>query len=827
MPRKRIQRKNPWEPTPAPDILQTRGFSNGKKARQSKLPTTSDILQTRPFSPRNKDVSTPKDTRSFEEKMQGAEFRYNGVSIQAFAHSESPAVQREEDVEENSQEQREVGTSAGNISVFAPSTPPPENPILSPFSLLQTDGLGEQETIQREEVSVGEEEKEGFEVGIQKQQLEAPPDDGTIQRLCDECGAEKEEEKLPETIQAQVEISETKDYTQNTFESIRGDKETYIWQPKSIGKLDAKILARNQQSELSITKAKPSRIRAKKVSELVGNTETLPAAEIASPTSEVAATTETKELHQPIQAKHQAPQEMGTEQFDSASDAKQQDQKTRWDKFIKEITLLLQPQRQAALKKVRAEGQWESMLNALSDNQIALVQGWLNEDVGDGANKTLEERIREAKNSAQSLGALAIIDNSATTQDPMKRITPRIRELLALGVALPKLETEDLSQEGVLSIAQVERAVQALLWMPNKEYLRLSALLELSGDNSRLTQSFLMLEAVAARADQFSPAQTGAKPSGDLTALEQFADDIRDMNQQTLVDQTSVSMTSSTDSTVLTQKFTDSCGVTAAELVRAEADPVEALGLNKNNELGQDALNTDTAREQEKVLENYNGPTAVPRGRATIITAISNALPSSGCTPEQKDAVLNYLNGIELSQQDQLDFAIGITKLENTMGSSFPGADPLRMVRESAAGPSRFAGLRPGTLVNQANTTLDVDGKTGRPWQNMPDDQLFQLYLQAGKQVTEVNMAAWSARVKVLLDRAEPLVEQGYDISFSVFWHEWGGHAMVFTDVRKEGGREFLVYDPWTGTTQWVTEVDILAGKWPEGRIGLLCGLQG
>ncbi|WP_256529419.1 hypothetical protein [Limnofasciculus baicalensis] len=38
-----------------------------------------------------------------------------------------PTIQREEEVEENSQEQAESGTSAGNISVFAPSAPP-ENP---------------------------------------------------------------------------------------------------------------------------------------------------------------------------------------------------------------------------------------------------------------------------------------------------------------------------------------------------------------------------------------------------------------------------------------------------------------------------------------------------------------------------------------------------------------------------------------------------------------------------------------------------------------------------------------------------------------------------
>ncbi|HBE17941.1 MAG TPA: hypothetical protein DEG17_17570 [Cyanobacteria bacterium UBA11149] len=62
-------------------MLQSRGLSSGKKIREPKLPTTSDILRTRPFAPREKDVSTPEDTRSFPEKIKGEEFAYNGVSI--------------------------------------------------------------------------------------------------------------------------------------------------------------------------------------------------------------------------------------------------------------------------------------------------------------------------------------------------------------------------------------------------------------------------------------------------------------------------------------------------------------------------------------------------------------------------------------------------------------------------------------------------------------------------------------------------------------------------------------------------------------------------
>ena len=172
--RKRIQRKDPWQPTPDHDILKTRGFSNGVKARESRLPSTNDMLQTRPFANPVQESSQPEDTRSFEEKMEGAEFRYNGAKI----------------------------------STFAPSTPS-DNSVLSPFSLLKADGEGQQETIQREEVSGGEKEK--AEVGTIEEQVQASSDEGTIQRLCDECEGELagKEEKQP--IQAKLTVGEAGD----------------------------------------------------------------------------------------------------------------------------------------------------------------------------------------------------------------------------------------------------------------------------------------------------------------------------------------------------------------------------------------------------------------------------------------------------------------------------------------------------------------------------------------------------------------------------------------------------------------------------------------
>ncbi|MEB3292243.1 MAG: DUF4157 domain-containing protein [Synechococcales bacterium] len=521
-----------------------------------------------------------------------------------------------------------------------------------------------------------------------------------------------------------------------------------------------------------------------------------------------------------------------------------------WNQRIRQLDRMTPAQRRAELLRIQARGEWSALLSAIGDRQTPTIQRWLNQEVGDGQAVSLEDRIRTAHNSDRGQQALTLIDAAIANRDPRHRITPRLRELLALGVALPKLDQQraptaadlllrllgitpppqqdenSLTQEGVLTIAQVEQAVNALIWMPRREYSRLSLLLAATGDRSRLTQSFLLLEATAARASRFDPANAATRANpGNLRELERFARAIRNLEQRDLIEQTSAAQTTA-GSSGLTQKFTDSCGPTSAQLIRAEADPIEAFRMHQQGELGQDDLNNATAREQEASLERHSGQTATPRGRATIITNITNALPGSGCTARQQQAVLNYVNGVAFSATH---FAIGIAKLERSMGANFPGATALRMVRESAAGPGATPGLTPGELTGEANGPLDVDARTGRSWQDSFDGQLWTLFLAAGRQITSVNMAAWNGRVTTLLNQAAPLVERGNDVAFIVYWHGGGGHFMTFTDVRTVAGvRRFLVHDPWTGTTQWMSQATILAGgPWPPGGNGLLCGLQG
>ena len=132
--RRRINRKGSGQKPSSsePDMLQhfliSRPFGNGKKVRSPKLPTTEDILRPRPFKHQTPQPITAEDIPRIQAELEaGAEFSYNSVSI----------------------------------PTFAPSAPS-EDRVLSPFSSIQADGLG-QENIQREEVL--DSEKEQSEIG--------------------------------------------------------------------------------------------------------------------------------------------------------------------------------------------------------------------------------------------------------------------------------------------------------------------------------------------------------------------------------------------------------------------------------------------------------------------------------------------------------------------------------------------------------------------------------------------------------------------------------------------------------------------------------------
>ena len=464
-----------------------------------------------------------------------------------------------------------------------------------------------------------------------------------------------------------------------------------------------------------------------------------------------------------------------------------------FDLIVRICTRISQAERQGVLLGIRHQGKWEALVAALGPQHVAMVQSWIAEDAGDNTNQTLDQRIAAAHNSERGVAALARVNAvAATDTHAPARITDRLKELLVLGVALSRLDTDDLASEGVLGAVQAERAAQALVGMPDNEYLRTVMLLELSGDASRLNQSFLVLKAVAARADRYAAGGAG----GALTELEGFTDGIRDLDNQQVVERTTV--TSVGGQGALTQQFSMSCAATSAIGIRAEADPVEAARLHDDNALSINALGGAVAREAEQGLEAQSaGGTLVahvrndqgtPADQSDVNTAITEL---AGHTPAvQLQAVAQYMAGVVAgtATYTQANYDLGIAAIRahvNANGS--PNDQAMRVMHET---------------VIQNGIAYDASGNPTGLASPLP--------------------AAVVTSMRNALDGAAAQLVNGVDVEIVVWWANGGAHAMAFMDVRGSGAsRSFLLHDTWAGVSAWVPQSQILQGNIAGGQ-GLL-----
>jgi len=350
------------------------------------------------------------------------------------------------------------------------------------------------------------------------------------------------------------------------------------------------------------------------------------------------------------------------------------------------------------------------------------------------------------------------------------------------------------------------------------------------GSQSAWVQQFNLLKAVAARRDQFSDSDSA---NDSLAQLDTFADDIRNMDEAELVRQPNVQQIDAGQGR-LEQRFTMSCNVTSAVVVRAQADPVEALRLHQNNEMGQGNLGGEVAAETEQGLENHQGNVAVARQPQQTVNAVNGAIMALvGTAPaDELLAVSNYMAN---QAYNAGKYTAGIAKVRTQIGrGDYPNDQAMRLVRETAAG-GPTPGLTPNELSTEMTGTLQVDQVTGQTGGVDWDPQLWALYTAdnngdgvADRIIPSPVPSTWTTRIQAMLNRAKPRLEAGEDITFNVYWNNGGGHTMTFTNVRDVGGTvSYLVHDTWTGTTSWVTEANILQCNWPSGSRGVLCGLIG
>jgi hypothetical protein len=289
-----------------------------------------------------------------------------------------------------------------------------------------------------------------------------------------------------------------------------------------------------------------------------------------------------------------------------------------------------------------------------------------------------------------------------------------------------------------------------------------------------------------------------------MKEIQGFADEVRGMNRTDLIRTTTpIDVQSANTSTVdpndirsnsdtqgdndgLFQRWNDSCGPTTAQITRGEADPVYARQLHKDG-LNNPDPNSATAKEQRRVLEDVGGGTAVSRlglQASQKLTGQLDAAQTAGeLSGEQRNAVNKFVSNQPLSDAEQVKANEGLAVLRRRDGGH-PDAAEVDAMRANAG--KNGNGMRLGDALNDiTKPSTHIDYKTkGVGSQGVTDDTLKE----------------WDSRLK-----------NGQDVPIRVTnASNSGGHFMMVNDVRGEGdNRRYLVSDPWSGKTAWVSREEL------------------
>jgi hypothetical protein len=73
------------------------------------------------------------------------------------------------------------------------------------------------------------------------------------------------------------------------------------------------------------------------------------------------------------------------------------------------------------------------------------------------------------------------------------------------------------------------------------------------------------------------------------------------------------------------------------------------------------------------------------------------------------------------------------------------------------------------------------------------------------------------------LKNIDTILKDGQQVPMRIAGKENGGHFMMVSDVRDgdDGGRMYLVSDPWSGATRWVPEADFQSGAFTTKQFEL------
>lgn len=421
------------------------------------------------------------------------------------------------------------------------------------------------------------------------------------------------------------------------------------------------------------------------------------------------------------------------------------------------------------------------------------------------AKKTVTEQYDTASNFYDSPNKSATastnyeVDKLRLTQPLGDRLTPEIKKSLADGVAVPRDGESDRGARGILGKDQAARAASTITKMDGGDYESMKQLLAQTGQGADGTlvagadptaEKALILKAVAARSDRLKdPGSSDAA----FKEIADFAKAIRGTKREELIRTTTatdVQGTSNAES--MKQTYENSCAPTVSQMTRAEVDPVYARDLAT---MGADKVDA----EQKWLYDNTSDH---------VVQGPSNHVVVARDVATSREQLDNFLRGNFAQQNGPIPPPVAFSRDE--IGALSKHANGLPMsTAEQAALPGAKTRLDSLGDANFNSAKLDALNKAPKP-DGVDEGSALKINGQHDMNAHAVVKGDEKTALKAMKSR----LEAGEPVPFSIeYTGQVTGHALLATDYR-DG--KFLIADPYSGKTAWVSEADMKSGAFAD-----------
>jgi hypothetical protein len=435
----------------------------------------------------------------------------------------------------------------------------------------------------------------------------------------------------------------------------------------------------------------------------------------------------------------------------------------------------------------------------------------------------LEEEIKVSGNPARAKRALDQLKVLQADKKSSNRLTDPLIEILVWGVANSRSSSE-VGKEGILGVEQALNAAEALIAMPLQVYMDIVIKLNLTGGtksgwDQRQVESALILKGLAARKTMFDSHSPKASQE-----IGRFAQEIRDKPTDELINDTSVRDIG--DSKGLKQQFTMTCGPTSIQIIKGEADPIYALQVSNQEKKKYDltGFETSVARDQKRILEKSVVPRYVYKKWTEFTTKTDIIIDDTSINISIRNGLHNFRADLE---------GYKLLGLPNDSDLKEQGIETSRSIGFEDKDFDSFKNYKPWSVVpGMYEDTFDDKSRM-----ELLDVTAGEILSREHLEFTPVGESENYPTKNLdasLADLWEAL-DKGRDIGVTIYYsdasggHASGGHYMVFTDCKgSQADPQFLLSDPWNGTSKWFTMAELKNGefnKFPDiakGYIGAI-----